>query len=119
MVYSASHGEDKIMRSKVYVLQELQYDFRSAEQYGDVVFLTHRRDDFTNVVDSENNARLIGHLRHKLRDFDSDRDFLIYCGSPYVWAMACAILASRAVRKFKFLRWDSQYAEYIPLTINI
>ena len=105
--------------AKVYVTQETAHDFREAEAYGDVVFLSvDRRDDFFNVANSEHNRRLVAHLRQELRDFDVETDFVVPTGSPYVNAAVFALLGKK-FNKLCILRWDNRDHTYIPLTIPL
>lgn len=106
--------------AKVYVTVESNLDFRDAEQYGEIVFLTDRRDDFVNVAQSAHNTRLMAHLRHALRAFSPLQDWLVITGGgPYVSAMVFALLGSLGVRRFRLLRWDNRDFRYIPLEIDI
>lgn len=106
--------------AKVYVIAENKLDFRPAEGFGQVEFLTvDRQDDFNNVNDGGNNRRLMAHLRQHLRDFDEERDWIVITGSPYVTAAVFWILGSRGVKVLRFLRWDNRDLLYIPLTLKL
>ena len=106
------------MAPKVYVTQETSHDFRKAEEFGEIVFLSvDNRDDFRTLSKSEHNERLLRHLRRGLREF-SDDDFLILTGSPYVRAAVLWILGHKKVRKINFLRWDNRDYVYIPFTMQ-
>ena len=104
---------------KVYVTQETSHDFRLAEEFGELVFLSlDRRDDFHNLKNSQHNARLMGHLRQGLRDFNPDEDYVILVGSPYVQGAVMMLIGQRAT-KVNLLRWDNRDLLYIPLTIEL
>lgn len=104
---------------RVYVTQETNYDFRKAEEFGELVFLSlDRRDDFHNIRESAHNDRLVAHLRQGLRDFDPTADWLVLVGSPYVQAAVCAILGKFA-SKLRLLRWDNRDLCYIPLVLDV
>lgn len=106
--------------SKVYVTQESNLDYRRAEEFGELVFMAvDKRDDFNNVPNGEHNARLIAHLRQKLRDFDEDNDYLVITGGPYVNAAVFALLGRRGVKKLRILRWDNRDYVYIPMSLNL
>lgn len=105
--------------ARVYVTQETNYDFRKAEEFGNLVFLSiDRRDDFNNVRNSQHNERLIAHLRQGLRDFNPDVDYVVLVGSPYVQAAVMALIGQR-FRKVNLLRWDNRDLAYIPLTLEL
>lgn len=104
--------------TKVYVTQETSHDFRRAEEFGDLVFLSDGRDDFHNITNSQHNGRLIAHLRQGLCEFDYAKDYLVLIGSPYVQAAAMHILGSNNNRTIKLLRWDNRDFTYIPLELS-
>jgi len=108
------------MKPRVYVTQETSHDFRMAEEFGELVFLSaDRRDDFHNVVNSEHNRRILAHLRFGLRSFDADRDFIVLVGSPYINAAVMALLGHMKVRTLRILRWDNRDLCYIPLVLQL
>lgn len=106
--------------AKVYVTQETNHDFRLAEEFGELVFLSvDRRDDFHNLKNSEHNERLIAHLRRGLRTFNWKEDYLILVGSPYVQAAVMALIGEQgALVELNLLRWDNRDMVYIPLTLR-
>ena len=106
--------------SKVYITQESRFDFRGAEEYGEVVFLSQdRRDDFYNIANSSHNKRLLSHLTFGLREFNQDEDWIVLVGSPYVSAAVFWILGRKGVSRVNILRWDNRDLVYIPLTLNL
>lgn len=106
--------------ARIYVLQETAHNFTKAESFGDVQFLsTARMDDFYNIVNSDHNRKLLSHLRHGLRDFNEDEDYLVITGSPYVTAAVFLILGHKRVRTVRFLRWDNRDQLYIPLILQL
>lgn len=110
---------DDPKNSTVYVTQETSHDFRPAEEFGDLVFLSSgRRDDFHNVVNSDHNRRLLAHLRHGLRKYNPDRDYIVLIGSPYVNAAVMMILGAWRFKTVRILRWDNRDLVYIPLVLN-
>lgn len=117
-------------RPKVYVIQETLYDFSAAEKFGDLVFMSYgvrsrdpqsvaEQDDFNNMKGSERNRRLVAHLRVKLRDFDSDHDYLLIAGSIYVAAAVFMMLGARGIRRVTVLRWSNRDFDYAPLHMEI
>lgn len=106
--------------SKVYVVQETNYNFSKAEEFGQIQFLSvYRDDDFHNIVNSQHNERLLSHLRHELREFDEEQDYLIITGSPYITAAVFWLLGHKGVKRLNILRWDNRDFVYIPLIIKL
>lgn len=106
--------------SKVYITQESRFDFRGAEEYGEIVFLSQdRRDDFYNIANSGHNKRLLAHLAFGLREFDQDNDWLVLAGSPYVSMAVFWLLGRKGVSRVNILRWDNRDLMYIPLTLTV
>lgn len=103
--------------STVYVTQEAQWDFTPAEQFGPIEFLT--KDDLLNVRSSIRNRDLLSDLRHRLKSYDPERDWLIITGSPYVSAAVFMLLGLRGLRTVRILRWDNRDRRYIPLYLEI
>jgi hypothetical protein len=56
------------------------------------------------------------HALKVLRDFQPD-DFLALAGDPIKIAV-CSVVAQEKVAKVKFLRWDRQTREYIPIEVD-
>lgn len=104
--------------AKVYVVQEMNFDFRKAEEFGELVFLSDGRDDFHNLKNSQHNERLVAHLRQGLRGITPD-DFIVLVGSPYVQAAAMATLGLMGVNTLNLLRWDNRDMVYIPLSVKL
>ena len=106
--------------AKVFVVQENNYNFSSAEAWGDLVFMSvDRKDDFHNIVDSEHNQRLLTHLKRKLRGYDPDTDHFILAGSPYVCAAVMWVLGRMGFKKLSILRWDNRDLKYVPLYLEV
>jgi hypothetical protein len=104
-------------RGKVYVTQEVGVDYSKAETYGDIAFLT--MEDFVNSHPSLLNEALARELRHNLRNFNPDDDWIVISGSPYVSAAVFMILGLTGIRKVKILRWDNRDLVYRPMVIEI
>lgn len=103
---------------KVYVSQETSHDFREAETFGELVFLTDRRDDFHNVKNSQHNERLIAHMRQGLREYQPHIDYVVLVGSPYIAAALMHLIGGSSNRTVKLLRWDNRDLHYIPLELS-
>lgn len=106
--------------AKVFVTQETRYDFTKAEEFGQVVFLSmNGRDDFNNVHPSDNNDRLVSHIKHLLREYDPEFDWVVITGSPYVSAVVFAVLGQMGVPRLRLLRWDNRDYRYLPLVVDL
>lgn len=106
------------MTAKVWVTQEQPgFDFTPAEGFGEVNFLTN--NDLTNNKKSLHNTALIAALRHKLRQFNPDWDWVVIAGSPYVAAVVFMILAIHGHREIRVLRWQNRDHQYIPMYIDV
>lgn len=103
--------------STVYVTQETRHDFTSAESFGAIEFLTN--DDLNNVKNSIHNDHLISDIRHKLRKFDENNDWIVITGSPYVSALVFMLLGHMKVRRVNVLRWDNRDFKYIPMYLEL
>lgn len=107
-------------KPRVYVTQETNHDFRTAEEFGDLVFLSDgRRDDLNNVRNSQHNERLIAHLSSGLRDYRPGVDYVILVGSPYVAAAVMALIGRMGANTVNLLRWDNRDFVYIPLILKL
>ena len=106
--------------AKVFVTQETNLDYSTAEKFGEVVFLSiDRKDDLNNVTNSEHNQRLLAHITHGLRHFDEAEDWLIITGSPYVNAAVFWLLGLEGCKTIRLLRWDNRDFHYIPLPLKL
>lgn len=104
-------------RPRVCVTQEQPFDFTPAQQFGDVEFLTG--EDLVNIKDSQRNTQLMRDLWRKLRRFDTERDWLLIAGSPYVSAAVFLILGHMGIKKLQVLRWSNRDGHYVPLHLNL
>lgn len=110
----------QIGTERVYVVQETNYNFSKAEEFGQIKFLSvYKNDDFHNITNSQHNDRMLSHLRHELRQFDQDSDYIIITGSPYITAAVFWILGRMGMDRLNILRWDNRDFVYIPLTLKI
>ncbi len=104
-------------RPRVFVTQESPHDFSRAEEFGELVFLSHQ--DLNNIKGSLHNEDVLSKIRGKLIAFDPDRDWLVITGSPYITAATFMILGNKRVRTVKVLRWDNRDFVYRPLHIEL
>lgn len=103
--------------AKVFITQEMPYNFAKAERYGDITFLT--RKDLNNVKGSLHNAAVMSEIVGKLKEYDESEDWLIITGSPYISAVVFAILGRRGVQTMNVLRWDNRDFDYVPMFIEM
>jgi hypothetical protein len=103
--------------NRVLVTQETSFNFAAAESFGEITFLT--RDDLNNIKGSLHNESLIKDIGHKLQHFDSDEDWILVAGSPYVAAVVFMLLGWRGIRNIKILRWDNRNLIYVPMIIEL
>lgn len=96
----------------VWVTQETNVDFSEAERYGEVRFLT--ADDFNNTRASIKNQHLLMALRHQLKDFDPENDWVVITGSPIVSCAVFMILGWMRHPLVRILRWDNRDLLYRP-----
>jgi len=94
-------------QSRVFVCQDLGFDYSDAEQFGELVVLVSKNQSAENI------ARVRQQIRKMFWDYKiSGSDFLLCSGSPVV-LMIAAIEASRvAGLPLKVLHWDRQESHY-------
>lgn len=101
----------------VYVTQETNADFSGAEAWGEVQFLTS--DDLNNSRGSFTNASVIKLIRHRLKKFDPDHDWIVIAGSPYIAAAVFMLLGQIRLQAVQVLRWDNRDRVYRPMYLDI
>ena len=102
--------------SIIWITQETPHNFTSAEEFGEVVFVTNR--DLHNHPNSLHNPEVLRQIQSKLTRFDPDNDFILPVGSPYISAMVFMMLGRAGVDKVRILRWSNRDKLYIPLYIH-
>ncbi len=106
-------SETPSIYSKVWVVQEGRNDYSSAEEYGDVQFIT--RSDLSKVEDSQQNIDLFFDIRRFLRDYVPGTDYVLPAGNPMVVAL---VTLSLEKGKHNLLKWDGRRAIYIPYELT-
>ncbi len=107
------------MTSRVFVTQEARsrsIDYAPARAFGTLEFVTVM--DFSSEENSLNNQVLVDEIRARLRDFDSESDYVVITGSPVVTAAVFMILRER-VTSVRVLRWSNRDLSYSVATINL
>ena len=74
------------MRPKVYIVNKSSHDFRPAEEFGDIVFLS---EGPMNRYSTNNMVRV---FRNKLKS-SSPNDYIVPCSLNVMNSIACAIFA--------------------------
>lgn len=97
--------------ARVFVLNKSAHDFSSAESFGELIFVT---DGHYNIF---NTGQLIQFLANFFSDFDSQEDFLVMSGSPFVASLAFTYLINN-VNSVKLLLFDAKQRIYIPRTLT-
>lgn len=98
---------------KVWVIQEGKNDYSSAEEFGEVNFVT--KNDLTKFKDSQQNAEVRIDLRKFLTNYIAGIDYIIPAGNPMVVALITMALHDTG---HNFLKWDGRNAKYIPFNLN-
>ena len=99
--------------NKVWVIQEGKNDYSSAENYGEVNFVT--RSDYRTTKGSQQNATVISDIARFRTDYIAGMDYIILAGNPIVTAL---VVMSLVDGNHRFLKWDGRRSEYIPFTLN-
>lgn len=107
--------------SKVYVVQAQmkmtteglvpQFDFSSAEKYGELVFL------LSPSASPFNPDPIIRELHEKLANYTTE-DFILLTGNPCLIGWVVGILADKTDGKFKLLQWNGKEQGYIPVEVD-
>ena len=111
---------------KVYILQKpfRDRDFSSAARYGaiDYIFESGESPSLTT-------PKAIFKIRTKLKDFNSDEDYLVASGGdPIVPLLVGSILQTLGIKEYSFLRWERERdlnnkltsaGFYVPVSVNL
>ena len=97
----------------VWVVQEGRNDYSSAEEFGEVRFITEL--DYNSLRISQQNTLVAADIRKFRTQYIPEVDFIIPAGNPIVVALVTMTLGNG---KHKFLKWDGRRAAYIPFILN-
>lgn len=100
-------------RPTVWVIQEGQNDYSSAEEYGTVRFVT--KAELTKFKDSQQNNEVDLDVRRFLSEYIAGVDYIIPSGNPMI-VILTALLLPRG--NHNFLKWDGRRAVYIPFNLT-
>lgn len=102
---------------KVFVTQEMpQFNYTTAEEFGDIVFLT--ANDWSPVASSMHNETLLGNVKNQLKFYNNQEDFIVMTGSPIIIAVAFMVL-SRHTNRVQVLKWSNRDLMYSKVTIEV
>lgn len=96
--------------AKVYVLNEVDHDFSSATEFGELTMNPIRNYPIFNVGQS------IAMLKDFLSEY-KEGDYLTVSGSPFIMGMAFTTLLSK-FGSIHILLFDAKGRKYIPRTIT-
>lgn len=95
----------------VWVTCESRHNFRTAEDYGEIRFITG--NEYSHVVNNRTNGRIDRDIREFIKDFDPDTDYLVFTGSPMTnFKVARAVEREYPLHKVDCLGWSNQANKY-------
>lgn len=97
---------------KVWVVNNRHHDFRDAEKYGEIVYLTE------GVVPVFKTATLMAELEEKLANFDMKNDKLLISGPSVVNMMAAILLVTGRFADLTVLIYDAKEHKYVARTLS-
>ncbi len=99
--------------ARVFVTQDLGFDYSDAESFGELIYLIERRE-----VSEFNVARCRALIRKRLWDAGfSEGDFLLAVGAPAILALA-ALEAGKLTKYFSVLQWDREEKKYYAINLE-
>jgi hypothetical protein len=98
---------------RVWVVQEGKNDYHSAEEFGEVHFIT--TSDFRSMQNSKQNSEVAADIRKFRTEYIANEDYIIPVGNPMVVALVTMALGGG---NHKFLKWDGRKVAYIPFVLN-
>jgi hypothetical protein len=101
------------VKQVVWVVQEGRNDYHSAEEFGEVRFVT--TGDYRPMRESRQNVEVVTDIRKFKSQYIPGVDYVIPVGNPMVVALVTMVMGNG---DHKFLKWDGRKAAYIPFTLN-
>lgn len=99
------------MASKVFVIQESNFDYSKAEKFGEVVFVTSL--EYNSVPGSNYNKRIIADIRKAFSDYIPGEDYLIPTGSPALMALVMVSIGAKwPNQSHQILKWGNMERDY-------
>jgi hypothetical protein len=100
------------MKGTVYIVNYAgQFDFTPAQEFGKLKAITK------GSVHIFAPSRLAVEVREKMKDFNAEKDFLLFCGSTVINVLA-VLEALRKAPYVKVLIYGTRDGKYVPITIN-
>lgn len=101
------------MNPKIWVVQEGNNDYSSAEEYGEVQFIT--KSDLRNTPGSEQTMNVYADIRKFKTQYIPGIDYIIPVGNPMIVVLVSMVLG---FGNHKFLKWDGRRVTYVPFTLD-
>ena len=91
--------------------------FAPAKAYGRCRFITEA--DLLNNTEAEGNDHVVLDVQTALDDFDSEHDWLLLAGSPYVSAIVFWVLGAMDIKNVRMLRWSNRDHVYQEVLVRL
>lgn len=123
-IVAANKQEGKLMdwtthaqpaKPKVWVIQEGNNDYATAEKFGEVHFIT--RADLRSVAASSVNEQAVADVAKFLEEYRPEIDYIVPVGNPMM-IIYVAMLVHKASPEHRYLKWDGRQADYIVFKIT-
>lgn len=98
---------------RVWIVQDTNNDYSSAEDFGEVRFIT--KTDYTSIMDSSANRAVAFDIKKFKSEYLPGVDYIAPGGNPMTTALVVMSLISCPHR---FLKWDGRKGAYIPHILN-
>lgn len=97
----------------VWVVQEGNNDYSSAEEFGTVRFVT--KGDLRNLVGCDQNKQVENDIKIFNANYLQGTDYIVVVGNPMI-----SVLLAMSIRSgsHKFLKWDGRRSQYIPFILD-
>ena len=97
---------------RIWVVQEGNNDYSSAESFGEVRFIT--TGDLRSM-NGKQNSDVYADIRKFASEYLLGTDYIVPVGNPMVISL---VVMSLFPGNHKFLKWDGRRATYIPFILN-
>ena len=120
-IVATNKQEGKLMdwtthaQPKVWVIQEGNNDYATAEKFGEVHFIT--RADLRSVAASSVNEQAVADVAKFLEEYRPEIDYIVPVGNPMM-IIYVAMLVHKASPEHRYLKWDGRQADYIVFKIT-
>ena len=100
----------------VWVVQEGKNDYASAEEFGQITFIT--KSDMVKYEGSRQNAMVNQDIRSFMSKYIPGMDYIIPSGNPAIVATVLLSIGRWPHCQHKILKWDGRRALYVPFIIT-